>query len=461
MKSVQSKLFFCLLMLISVGCGDSDQSFTLKDVAKDGLISGISGVPLAGKTVGELLDKFHQMASHLLFEGENTGNALLQAAANKIDIATQNANIALQGQQDRAFESLSKESQTFFTGLNTMLQQTNESVNRAITVLEVANLDLMELTSRLPLTEKVHTYMNLADGMCQVHSNGSYRVRLVGLGFGQDLENVKYKVILKLAGHQIPAKYIARQPKYSMIVTIPHDSLERYFKPDSLQSIPFSVEVTADARERCGLVFHCNNTITARWDLAMVLMPLHAGVIEGVELIKGQALDGKPQLKEEITTTGDGDSWWQREITVANNQRIVEANYRPISGMVGWSYASRKLGRDADFDIIDNSTKAIFYRHTQGPAVVSHYVRYETLVDNETERPIEPIQIEYGKTILLPLSRDNTGCVYRLKGKLVTGQEFYIDNNMTHDAMNVITRLSVGNGNVGLGCQPAFTLIVR
>lgn len=461
MKSVQSKLFCCLLMLISVSCGDSDKSFTLKDVAKDGLISGVTGVPLAGQTVGQLLDKFHETASHLLFEGENTGNALLQAAANKIDIATQNANIALQGQQDRAFESLNKESQAFFTQLNLMIQQTNESLNRAITVLEVANLDLMELTSRLPLTEKVHTYMNLADGMCQVHSNGSYQVRIVGLGFGQDLENVRYKISLKLAGHQIPVQYIARQPKYSMVVTIPHDSLERYFKTDSLQSVPFTVEVTADARERCGVVFHCNNTVTARWDLTMVLMPLNAGVIEGVELIKGQALDGKPQMKEEITTTGDGDSWWHREITVASNQRIVEANYRPISGMVGWSYSSRKPGRDADFDIVENSTKAIFYRHTEGPATVAHYVRYETLVDNETERPIEPIKIEYGKTILLPLSKDNTGCIYRLKGRLITGQEFYIDNNMTHDAMNVITRVSAGAGNVGYACQPAFTLIVR
>lgn len=461
MKRIQSKLLFCLLMLLSVSCGDNDKSFTLKGVAKEGLTSGITGVPLAGKTVGQLLDKFHEMASQLLFEGENRGNALLQAAANKIDIATQNANIALQDQQDRAFESLSKESQRFFTELNLMLNQTNESVNRAITVLEVANLDLMELTSQLPLTEKVHTYMNLADGMCQVHSKGDYQVRIVGLGFGQDLENVKYKIVLKLAGHQIPAQYIARKPKYSMVVTIPHDSLERYFKADSLQSVPFSVDVTADARERCGLVFHCNNTVTARWDLTMILMPLHAGVIEGVELIKGQALDGKPQIKEEITTSGDGDSWWSREITVAANQRIIEANYRPISGMVGWSYASRKLGREADFDIVENSTKAIFYRHTQGPATVAHYVKYETLVDNETERPIQPIQMEYGNTILLPLSKDNTGCVYRIRGKLVTGQEFYIDNSMSHDAMNVITRVSTGPGNVGFACQPAFMLTVR
>lgn len=152
-KNCMKKFYFLAIILIVISCNDS-KTFSLTDIKKGSLASNVSSVSLAGLSVSKIIDKFHEVASQLMFEGENRGNALTQILGNQLDISIQNANIAFKDQQNTLFEKLDQIEQSFFVQLNGIIDESKTSVDRAISILEITNLNLYELTNRLPFTKK-------------------------------------------------------------------------------------------------------------------------------------------------------------------------------------------------------------------------------------------------------------------------------------------------------------------
>jgi hypothetical protein len=456
----RSFTLFFVLTIVS-GCGDSE-TYSLKNISIGNAATGggIAPVGLLGMSVSKMVDKFHEIASELMFEGENRGDAVLEMAGNRLDVAIQNANIIMSNQQNTLFNNLSVSEQSFFTQLNTVVSGALAPANKIVSILKQANLNLIDLTNRLPLTEKRYNFINQIEGLCQIHDAGNYRIRISGLGFGQDVDNASYVPAVKIGGKTVPQNFLSRIPPYTMEVVIPHDMLEPYFKKNQVASADLEIGMEANTSSSCALLFHCKNTIHSAWKPKLVLMPLVAGYITGEEVLSSQSLDGKTQTTSVTVQTPGGDQYWNRDINVAENQRILSVRYVCATGMCSWSYRGRTQGEGADYDILKNGTAATVYRHTQGPATIIHYADFQTLVDNTVLKKIDTIHIEYGKIITLPLSQDNKACAYRLSIVLSTGQSSYIDNSMTQSADKLISRIGMGSGQAGGTCQPVFMLSI-
>lgn len=453
---------YILVFVLALSACQSTENFSFKDVAAAGLDggAGLGPVSLAGLPVSSIVDKFHQAASQLLFEGEGRGDALMQMAGNQLEVLAQNANIAMTGQQNTLFEHLDVFERSFFTQMNGILKSALESTNKVISILQDANLNLMELTNSLPFTTKRYNYINKIEGLVQIHSDGNYKIKISGLGFGQDLDNVKYAPSIKIDGKTLTGDHLDRVPNFDMYITIPHDLLEPYFKKNSMQSVPLEVDMNTAVATKRALFFPAHDSVHSQWKLKIVLMPLVAGYIIGDELLTGQSLDGNTLTTSVTVQTPDGDAHWDREIKVASNQRIIAVRHVCASGMCRWDYRGRTVGEGADFDILDNGTTAHVYRFTQGPATVIHYADYQTLVTHQDLKPIDTIWLQFGKPIVLKLSAQNKDCAYRLHGKLVTGQEIAIDNSMNESPDKLLTRVGVGTAPEGVACQPTFILSI-
>ena len=420
-------------------------------------------IALQGVVASKLIGQFEDAASRLLYEGENHGNALIVSLGNQLRIASLNAELVLSKQQNTLYENLGNNQQAFFTQLNAIIRAAQGSVDRAVSVLEVANLNLIELTNRLPLTDKTYTYMNSAKGMTQPFQETDYQFSFTGLGFGQDDEDRQYRITASLDGQELPATAINRTPPYDLTLQVSPDVLRSKFDDKKVRVIPLTITLTATLREPCWLVLKCTEEKSASWPLKVTLLPRLPGEIEGTEIIKGEALDGVVKTTSvTVTTSGcksDRPCDWSREVPVAENQRIVGVRYS-CTGQCGWSYALRKGGYDPDFDILDGGRKAVVYRHVDGEnsTTVTYYVDYQTLKPTVTEKTIAPQRIAFNKPVTIKLSPENSACVYRLNAKLVTGQDIFIDNGMSESADGLFVRLSAGTGPAGVACSPTFQL---
>lgn len=425
----------------------------------------VVGVLLAGRAVKDIISDFQNAASQLLFQGENRGNALLSSLGNQLSVETQNANIVFKDQQKLLFGNLDKSSQDFFTQLNNVIKTPESSIDRAVSILEVLNLNLIDLTNRLPLTKKTYAYINNVKGITQIHQDGDYQIEADGLGFGQDQENAKYKIEVKVGNYLVPVASISRTPPYKLIANINHQVLEEYFSDGVIKSIPLTIRVQAVITNKCNLFFNCTENVSNTWNMKMVLMPRYPGTVTGVELLTSESLDGITKTKSvDVTTQGcktDQPCDWQREIPFAANERVIGVRYSCV-GQCGWSYKSRpSMPGDQyapDYDILEGGTKVRVYRHVDGGSstTVTYYVDYQTLKANAVERKLNSVKVQFGKAITINLSNDNTSCYYRLTGRLVTGQEIYIDNSMTESPNKILTRVGVGKGP--LTCSPSFVL---
>lgn len=272
----RSFTLFFVLTIVS-GCGDSE-TYSLKNISIGNAATGggIAPVGLLGMSVSKMVDKFHEIASELMFEGENRGDAVLEMAGNRLDVAIQNANIIMSNQLNTLFNNLSVSEQSFFTQPNTVVSGALAPANKIVSILEQANLNLIDLTNRLPLTEKRYNFINQIEGLCQIHDAGNYRIRISGLGFGQDVDNASYVPAVKIGGKTVPQNFLTRIPPYTMEVVIPHDMLESYFKKNQVASVDLEIGMEANTSSSCALLFHCKNTIHSAWKPKLVLRSLSA-----------------------------------------------------------------------------------------------------------------------------------------------------------------------------------------
>lgn len=422
---------------------------------------GVPEIVLTGVVGSKLIKDFEDAGTKLMMQGENTGQALLASLGNHIRVSTENARLLMLEQQDVAFENMNKQLQFFFTSMNGVIRQSAGDLNRAVKILEVANLNLIEFTNQLPLTNKVLTYINNVEGLMQPHQNIPYQLRISGLGMGQDYTDKKYKTTIRIGGKLVPTSMISRQPPYDMTLSIAPGFLENFFDNTKMKFISVVVETVVEYEETCMIFFDCDETLTSTWNLKMVLLPRFAGTIEGEELIKGDIFDETIKTTSVTVTTkgcrSDSPCDWSREIPIPENAKVVGVRYA-CSGQCGWSYNQRRGGYEPDFDILDG--KVVVYRHNDGEhsTTGTYYVDYQTLKSQLQSRSITPIKLTFGKAFQLPLSIDNTSCTYRLKAKLTTGQEIIFDNSMQQSPDGLLVCVGTGNGPPGTTCKPTFIL---
>jgi hypothetical protein len=175
--------------------------------------------------VKKLLDDFEGAANRLLQNGATQADSLAASFGNQVGVATRNLKLALQDQQDTLFKNLDPQAQQAITALNDMLTVANQSVERAASIAEVANLNLIEFTNRLPFTEKIRFYVNSVKGLSQIYSNADYQMQARGLGFGFAPNDQKYLVTLKIGDKVLPASAVRPLTATDTQFLVPHEML--------------------------------------------------------------------------------------------------------------------------------------------------------------------------------------------------------------------------------------------
>lgn len=454
-----SRLVLIVLLVFAVNsCKKTSESIgSVTQVA-----GSLAGIALTGPVNG-IIDKFQEAAGKLLRDGENTGNALMSTMGNNLQVATINAKLAFVDGQNRTFDNLDNTSQSFFTQLNSLLASAREPLDRAVSVAEIANLNLMELTNRLPLTEKSYSYINKINGLMQVHSESGYLLDIVGLGFGQDLDYAKYKWTLVVGNDTLPSSALAKVPPFQLAAKIDNKVLEKYFKDSTYSFVPLTIIGEITVNTTSAFIFKGTRQVNPTWALKLTLLPRFPGKLTVVEILKNEVLDGNTKTRSiDGATSGcssNNPCTWTREIRLASNERVVNARMSCV-GQCGWSYAWRPGHGDPDFDVLEGGTAVKFYRlSTSGnPVNITNYVDYQTLKEVRTERIGKTIDLQFNKLFTINLNEDNRSCSYRLVAKLVTGQEIFLDNSMTESADKLLTRKGDGVGPAGLACSPSFIL---
>jgi hypothetical protein len=428
-------------------------------------VGGFAKVALTGFTTSQILKQFEGIADRLLATGELRGSALMVQMGNQMRVATANASLAMADQQNTMYQLLGRQQQQFFGELNRVVDVANGSLTRAITVAEIANMNLIELTNLLPATQKRYFYMNQVQGLAQIyHADAApYLARLQGLGFAQDPDRAKYEFTVLAGTTPLGAAQRIRNPPYDMGLEIPATALEAYFHDDKLGFAPLMVRGRVTSIERCNWVRKCTHVREAEWPLRLTLLPKHPGVLEGNEVLITQQMSPKTDTTSDVYTTPncstDDPCDWSRTIPLANNQRAVAVWLGCSGGGCMWCYSPRRGGGGVDYDITDGGTKVTVYRHCDGAsATTTHYVEYGTLVPTPVHKPITAVPLAYGKDVTLSLSPANTNCAYRLTVKLVTGQSGYLDNNITQTLDGMFKTVSIGSPALGVACAPIFRL---
>ena len=110
-----------------------------------GNIGQVLSIPLTGPS-GGIIQKFLDAANQMFFNGENASDALLSETGEKVRIATLNLNYVLGEQSQTLYDNLDRQIQPLFQNINNMIDAVNALPDHIATVVELANLDLIEFT---------------------------------------------------------------------------------------------------------------------------------------------------------------------------------------------------------------------------------------------------------------------------------------------------------------------------
>jgi hypothetical protein len=462
---------------------------------------GLVAIPLAGFLVKDLISKFQEVAHRMMFEAQNTGDALLTKFGNELEVATKNLDYVLSKQQATLFDNLSVQQQGAFIELNNLINALNNATDHASTIAELTNLDLIEFTNRLKLiTNKIDFYISSINGQTFVFQDSDYRLMFTGIGFGFDDSTHTYRVRVTIGGQVIPDTSITRPSTHQLQVNIPNTLVKAFFKDTKIEYVPVSFETNIMTKSGSSW-----KTDTYNVNFNLTLLPILAGEIKITEPVREQILDGKTKTYDIVVTTSgcksDHPCDWDREHSVAQNERIIGVRY-DCSGQCDWSYSLRMREANAkaaqvrpgceaaagpkpggfakiiwetlvnncvngqtqgmnylpDYDILDGSTKAHVYRHVDGEnsTTVIYHVDYQTLVDKVSYKVRDPMHIPFSQQFDINFDPGNAPCEFEITGKAVTGQKININNSTAGNSGSLLRALGIGK--FGDHCRGTFIL---
>jgi hypothetical protein len=426
-------------------------------------VGGIATVATAGVVGSKLIQQFEDTSNMLLMNAGQHGDIFETKMGDEMRVATENLKLALGDEQDAIFENLSPPLQQAFLSLNQMVDAVNQATSKAVSIAEVANLDLIEFTNRLPLTTKVDFYVSSVRGLTQSYSDGDYQLNIRGLGFGFSPSGRKYGVKLTFGEVEVPADKIEAVGANETRVTLPHDMLERMFDPGKTNIVKARVDVSL-VKDTCFLfVFPDHDAAQYRMDLSVALLPKFPGALTGTEPLKTMALDPVIRTTSVVhpypagACHSDKPCDWSSTVQLAEDEYAVGVRYQCV-GQCGWDYNLRHGGYAPDFDILEDGHKVVVYRHNDGDhaTTATYYVDYHKMVPQFAQSPIGPMPIAFNQTFFVDLKPQNVDCSYAVTAKLVTKQTPYLDSGMGASADHLLVKQSVSR--MGDHCRISLTL---
>ena len=445
MKKVILHAFAALLLLHP---GAASAQFAPLTIAGGGIVAS------------KLIDQLESTANQIVDRGAQHGDALLSKIGNEMRVATRNLEIAIGDQRDKTLKDLSPSFQTITDEMNGLIEAANNAPNRATTIAEVANLNLLEFTNRLPfLTKKVDFWVSSIVGLSQVHGSGDYKLTVRGIGFGFAPNNEVRSLKVSINGKDLPAGTITPRNGSETQVVVGNDVLEGLFKDDALAQIPMILTSEITKPRECWycFLFGGDETKTYSVPLKLVLLPKVAGVVTGFETVT-KKVQGDQEFKTTIPHQTSGCSTerpcpWNKQISLANDEVAIRVEHSHSGEGCPFSYAQRTGGDGADYDITDDGRKVVVYRFADGekPCSTTHTVTYKKVVPKNEDKALGPVQISFGRPFSLLMDEANESCNYRLEAKLSTRQVVHIDAGMNVSADGLLRR--IGSAKEGSRCR--------
>lgn len=404
-----------------------------------------------GIVASKLIDQAESRANQVVDRGAQHGDALLSKIGNEMRVATRNLDIAIGDQRDKALKDLSPSFQTIADEFNGLIEAANKASDKAASIAEVANLNLIEFTNRLAfITKKVDFWISSINGLTQIHGEGDYKfvVRGIGFGFAPDDEVRSLKVSVN--GKDLPSVAITPKSGSDTEVVIGNDILSGLFKDDALVQIPVSLTGEITKPRRC---WHCfitggeekkSYTVT----LKLVLLPRSAATVTGFETVTNKVL-GEQEFTTTIPHQTSGCSTkrpcpWNKQLSLAADEVATKVEHSHAGEGCPFSYAQRVGGYGADYDITDGGTKVVVYRVADGekPCSTTHTVTYRKRFAKDEDKALGPLKISFGQPFSLLLDGANGNCNYRLDAKLATKQVLHMDSGMAASTDGMLRRVS-------------------
>lgn len=470
----------------------------------------IVAIPLAGFTIGKLLEKFEEVATRLLQRGESTGNALIAKAGDEIHVATQNLGILLDDQREKLFDDLAVEQRGIFIELNKIIEGVSSLGTTVTNVEELAALDLQDLLNRIPLIESKDFYVRSIGGLTMNYNSGGRTVTLRGLGFGFDDSNRKYEVSISVAGKDVPLTSFVRPDTFTLQFTVPNDSLESLFQEEAVAHAPVLFK-TKISKKGSGADW---TKVEYGINFNLLLLPKKAGWVTLTEMVKTEAVPAgetktKTAAREFSSCKPDHPCDWNERVCVNDNERIVGVRYDCGGSQCGFCYSLRGRERKAameklkpvceseinetikslsgpikkavennkaqfieacaanktkgmeyfpDYDLEEGGRCARVYRHCDGEKSTTpiYYIDYRELKAGYEPKTQGPFLISYGKELIVELDPRNKDCSFVVSGKVtVTNQDINLDSATAIGATPF--RLK-GAPKVGDHCRATFEL---
>jgi hypothetical protein len=429
---------------------------------------GVATVATSGVVAKKLLNQFEDASNRLLQNAGQQGDILASKLGDELRVATQNASIALASQQNKLFEQLKPDEQQLFIAMNSMIEVANKATGRATTLAEVANLNLIEFTNRVPFTRKVNFYLSSIDGLTQPYSHTPYDLHLRGLGVGIAPGDRKYSIHVSVGGKELPPNAIRAISATDSDIEIPNEFLEPLFQENKAAQVSLVLrsEVTTD--EKIMLIIPHTVTKTYEVPVLLILLPKSPGSLKGTEPLISQVLDTTVHTTS-IThhTVGchtDHPCDWNQTLDLALDEFAFNVRYS-CAGQCPWDYKYRPHAAgheyEPDFDILNDGHKVVVYRHNDGEhdTTVTHYVDFHKLIPLVQPHNLGPYKLKYGEPLIIDLDPANSDCAYQLNGELVTKQTPYIDSAMAESAEHLLVKNSVIH--FGNHCRVTLTLQQR
>ena len=426
-------------------------------------VGGVATVATAGVVGSKLIGQFEDTANRLLQNAGQQGDIFASKMGDEMRVATENLRLALGDEQDKVFEQISPPLQEAFLSMNKMIDAVNSASGKAVSISEVANLDLIEFTNRLPFTRKVDFYVSSVRGLTQSYADTDYQLDIRGLGFGFSPSDRKYSVKVTFGNTAIPAAQISAVAANDTMVTLPHSLLEPMFSSDKTQIVKAAIDVTVVKDSRFLFIFPDHETNHYSIELSVALLPKFPGTLTGTEPLKKMVIDPA------IHTTSDVHSYpagachtdspckWSKEIDLAQDEYATGVRY-DCTGQCGWDYNLRHGGYSVDFDILNDGHKVMIYRHNDGDhaTTVTHYVDYRKMVPQFAQQGIGPTPIAFNKPFSIDLDPQDGDCAFAVTAQLVTRQAPYLDSGMGESADHLLVKQSVAR--MGDHCRVTMIL---
>lgn len=190
--------------------------------------TGVATALVAGKEAKDVVQEAQDASVNVLQDARNEGSALAVKAANEAQVAANNVLLSFGGDINKKFEDLSAAEQTALAGLAQLTNQVKQIQGQAWQFKDSLTVDVRDIFGNL-LFSHLDYFVERVDGITLLKREDSYRISILGIGFGPDSEKRHGKIeSVTLNGHAIPFTTETNHADVTTMVFSAHD-LNPYF----------------------------------------------------------------------------------------------------------------------------------------------------------------------------------------------------------------------------------------